>query len=321
MGRSIKKYVGKNGLIKLAEDPETDIVVMSIVGTAGLEATIAAIKKGKTIALASKEILVAAGNIIMRLAKKYGASILPLDSEHSAVFQCLEGRIQNQKSPFIPQVNKFVKRIILTASGGPFRKYLLKELKKVTVKEALAHPTWDMGPKITIDSASLMNKGLEVIEAHYLFGVPYEKIDVVVHPQSIIHSMVEFMDGSILAQMGLPDMRTPIQYALFYPERSLKPFGIIDFAEISSLTFEKPNYKKFPCLKLAFFAGKAGGTMPAVLTSANDAAVELFLNSKIKFADIPRVISRVMRAHKLIKNPSIDQILEVENWAREEALK
>lgn len=325
--KQVKKFRPKNvfiaekdnkGLLKLVEDPTTDIVVMSIVGTAGLEATIAAIKKGKTIALASKEILVAAGNIVMPLAKKYKAQILPLDSEHSAIFQCLQGSAGNK-----------IKRLILTASGGPFRNLSKNQLEKVSAKQALAHPTWNMGPKITIDSASLMNKGLEVIEAHHLFGVPYEKIEVVIHPQSIIHSMVEFVDGSILAQMGVPDMRTPIQYALTYPDRQKNHFGSVDFTKLKALTFEKPDMKKFPCLALAYKAGNAGGTMPAVLSAANDTAVEMFLKDKIKFTDIPKIVSKVMRNHsgethnyvsqQYISKPSLDQILEAEKWAREEA--
>jgi len=305
----------KNGLIRLAEDPGTDIIVMSIVGTAGLPATIAAIKMGKTIALASKEILVAAGDIVMPLAKKYGAQILPLDSEHSAVFQCLGTRVQGPGS----SKTEKIKRLILTASGGPFRKYSKKQLSRVTAKQALAHPTWSMGPKITINSATLMKKGLEVIEAHHLFGVPYEKIDVVVHPQSIIHSMVEFVDGSIIAQLGVPDMRTPIQYALTYPQRQPKLYGSVDLTETGKFTFEKPDTERFPCLQLAYKAGKTGGTLPAVMSAANDSAVDLFLNNKIRFTDIPKIIASVMRRHKLIKKPSLVEILEAEIWARAEA--
>ncbi|MCX5749981.1 MAG: 1-deoxy-D-xylulose-5-phosphate reductoisomerase [Candidatus Saganbacteria bacterium] len=322
----------EKGLIKIATDPGTDIVVMSIVGTAGLPATIAAIKKGKTILLASKEILVAAGDIVMPLAKKYRAKILPLDSEHSAVFQCLGGKseIRSTKSPstslgaseknskFKIQNNR-IKKIILTASGGPFRAYSKAQLKKVTAKQALAHPTWKMGPKITIDSATLMNKGLEVIEAHHLFGVPYDKIEVVVHPQSIIHSMVEFTDGSILAQMGAPDMRTPIQYALHYPDRAPKSFETIDISKAGQLTFEKPDADRFPCLKIAYQAGKTGGTMPAVMSAANDTAVEMFLKGKIRFTDIPKIVLSVMKKHEFIRKPSLAQILKAEKWARTEA--
>lgn len=299
---------GPDALIKLASDPRVDTVVMSIVGTAGLPATIAAIKKGKTIAIASKEVLVAAGDIVMPLARKYQAPLLPLDSEHSAIFQCLQGSAGNK-----------IKRLILTASGGPFRKYSKQQLEKVTARQALAHPTWNMGPKITIDCATMMNKGLEVIEAHHLFGVPYEKIEVVVHPQSIIHSMVEFEDGSVLAQMGVPDMRTAIQYALFYPERRPVDYGTIDLAKIGTFTFEKPDTDKFPCLKLAYEAGKKGGTMPAVLSAANDSAVEMFLNGRIKFTDIPKIVAVTMKKHKFIKRPSLKQILEAEKWARESA--
>ncbi|MFA5103646.1 MAG: 1-deoxy-D-xylulose-5-phosphate reductoisomerase [Candidatus Margulisiibacteriota bacterium] len=300
-----KILTGPGSLVKIAQDPAVDMLVMSIVGTAGLPATIAAIKKGKTIAIASKEILVAAGDVVMPLARKYEAPLLPLDSEHSAIFQCLQGSAGNK-----------IKRLILTASGGPFRKYSKKQLEKVTAKQALSHPTWNMGPKITIDCATLMNKGLEVIEAHHLFNVPYEKIDVVVHPQSIIHSMVEFEDGSVLAQMGVPDMRTAIQYALFYPKRQARNFGTLDFAKIGTFNFEKPDTDRFPCLKLAYEAGDIGGTMPAVLSAANDSAVELFLNGKIKFTDIPKIVRSTMKKHKLIKKPSLDQILSAEKWAR-----
>ena len=308
-GRRIKVLTAPDQLIKLATDPKADIVVMSIVGTAGLPATIAAIKKGKTIAIASKEILVAAGDIVMPLAMKHQAPLLPLDSEHSAIFQCLQGSAGNK-----------IKRLILTASGGPFRKYSKQQLEKVTARQALAHPTWNMGPTITIDCASLMNKGLEVIEAHHLFSVPYDKIEVVVHPQSIIHSMVEFEDGSVLAQMGVPDMRTAIQYALFYPERRPKSYGTLDLAKIGTFNFEKPDTDKFPCLKLAYEAGKKGGTMPAVLSAANDSAVEMFLSGRIKFTDISKIVSSTMKKHKFIKKPSLAQILQTEKWARAEAL-
>ena len=311
-------YLGHNdgeGLVKIAADTKTDIVVMAIVGTAGLAAVLAAIKKGKTIALASKEILVAAGDVVMAEAKKYKAQIMPLDSEHSAVFQCLQGQGARGKG------QADIKRIILTASGGPFRKYSKKQLSKVTAKQALKHPTWKMGPKITIDCATLMNKGLEVIEAHHLFGIPYEKIEVVVHPQSVIHSMVEFVDGSILAQIGVPDMRTAIQYALTYPNRQPRSYGSVDFAKIGELKFEKPDTDKFPCLRLAYKAGMTGGTLPAVLSAANDSAVELFLDNKIGFDDIPKIVSSTMRKHKLIKKPKLSQILEAEKWARLEARK
>ena len=301
---------GKSSLEKIASDKNVDIVVMAIVGTAGLKAVISAIRSQKTIALASKEILVAAGDIVMSLSKKYKAQILPIDSEHSAIFQCLECNRQNK-----------IRRIILTASGGPFKNYSKKQIDSVTAKQALAHPTWNMGPKITIDSSTLMNKGLEVIEAHHLFQVPYEKIEVVIHPQSIVHSMVEFEDGVILAQLGVPDMRTAIQYALFYPKRLQKNFGIVNLSEIKNLSFEKPDTEKFPCLDLAYYAGKKGGTAPAVLSAANDVAVELFLNNKIKFYDIPKIISKVLKNHRFIKTPTLEQILESEIWARNFARK
>jgi len=312
-----KVLSGSEALIKLATDPKADIIVMSIVGTPGLPATIAAIKKGKTVALASKEVLVAAGEIVMPLIKKHKAQFLPLDSEHSAIFQCLgtaNGRRQTADGP-----GKQIKRLILTASGGPFRKFTKQQLKKVTAKMALAHPTWTMGPKITVDCSTLMNKGLEVIEAHHLFGIPYDRIDVVVHPQSMIHSMVEFVDGSIIAQIGVPDMRTPIQYALTYPERHPNHFGCVDFAKLGSVTFEEPDTDRFPCLKIAYDAGRKGGTAPAVLSAANDTAVELFLKGKIGFTDIPKIVSSVLKKHRFIKKPTLAQVLEAEKWAREEA--
>ena len=314
-------YLGHNdgeGLVRIATDPKTDIVVMAIVGTAGLAAVLAAIKKRKTIALASKEILVAAGDVVMGAAKKYGTQILPLDSEHSAIFQCLQGQGDRKQGTVD---SKKIKRVVLTASGGPFRKYSRNQLSRVTAKQALKHPTWKMGPKITIDCATLMNKGLEVIEAHHLFGLPYEKIEVVVHPQSVIHSMVEFVDGSILAQIGVPDMRTAIQYALTYPDRQPRSYGSVDLAKIGELKFEKPDTGRFPCLKLAYKAGMTGGTLPAVLSAANDTAVELFLNAKIGFYDIPGIVSSVMKKHRLIKSPKLGQILEAEKWARLEARK
>lgn len=307
-GYRTKIYRDADGLIRLAEDPDTDIIVMSIIGTAGLQAAITAIKKGKTLALASKEILVAAGDILMPLAKKYRVKILPLDSEHSAIFQCLQGQNKDH-----------IKKIILTASGGPFRKFTRRQLRSVTAKQALAHPTWTMGPKITIDSATLMNKGLEVIEAHHLFGVPYENIEVVIHPQSMIHSMVEFIDGSVIAQIGVPDMRGPIQYALTYPNRQRGRHGSVDFLKMAPMTFERPDTRKFPCLDLAYKAGETGGTMPAVLSAANDIAVELFLGRRISFTDIPKIVAAVMKKHKPVKKPSLEQILSAEKWARQTA--
>jgi len=291
---------------EMASHPDVDIAVIALPGGAGLEPVVAAVKAGKKIALANKESLVTAGEIITRLAKESGAMILPVDSEHSAVWQCLEG----EKSK--------ASRIILTASGGPFRNYSKKELEKVTPEQALKHPSWKMGRKVTIDSATLMNKGLEVIEAHWLFNMPYEKIIVTVHPQSIIHSMVEFEDGAIKAQLSLPDMRLPIQYALTYPERlANEELPRIKWEELKKLDFKPPDTYKFPCLKLAREAGERGGTHPAVLCGAGEAAVELFLSRKIRFTDIPELVERVLNMHSGKENPSIEEIKAAEKWAQE----
>ncbi len=320
-----KFYGDESGLVEIARRPDVDIVVMAIVGTPGLLAAIEAIKCGKTIAIASKEILVAAGDIVMPLAKQHGALLLPLDSEHSAVFQCLQAL-----TPYPPLPKgegcpkggvREVKRIILTASGGPFRKLSKEQLKKVKAKDALKHPTWNMGAKITIDSATLMNKGLEVIEAHHLFGVPYEKIEVVIHPQSIIHSMVEFVDGSVLAQMGPPDMRLAIQYALTYPDRKPSQIKTLDFAALSGLTFEKPDNAKFPCLKIAYDTGKKGGVLPAVMSAANDAAVNAYLNAQIGFLDIPSLVLSAVKSFSKTKmfgqKLSLNNILEAEKYSQD----
>lgn len=297
---------GMEGLIEVASMDKVDTVVTSIVGMVGLRPTVAAIKKGKDIALANKETLVTAGKIIMELAKEHQINIYPVDSEHSAIFQCLQG-------------NKFaqVEKIILTASGGPFRGKRKEELKKVTLQDALDHPNWNMGKKITIDSATLMNKGLEVIEAKWLFNVSLDKIQVVVHPQSIIHSMVSYIDGSYIAQLGQPDMRVPIQYALTYPERSSSKFPRLDFHKLSQLTFEEPDLDSFRCLALAFEAIKIGGSMPTVLNAANEEAVQLFLDGRIDFVSIPDIIERTMEKHNLIQAPTLQDILDVENWTRE----
>jgi 1-deoxy-D-xylulose-5-phosphate reductoisomerase len=281
--------------------------VTSIVGIAGLIPTMEAIRHGKNIALANKETLVTAGSLVMKEALKYKVNILPVDSEHSAIFQCLMGNNKNQ-----------VAKIILTASGGPFRGKNKEELKNVSLAQALQHPNWKMGSKITIDSATLMNKGLEVIEAKWLFGVELDQIQVVVHPQSIIHSMVEYIDGSIVAQLGSPDMRIPIQMALTYPERKNNSFPRLNLFENNKLTFEQPDHEAFPCLSLAFEALKTGGTMPVVLNGANEAAVSLFMNNKISFADIPGIIEKVMGRHTVNINPSLDDIIEVDNWVRKE---
>lgn len=299
---------GMEGLKKVASINEVDTVVTSIVGIAGLIPTMEAIRKGKDIALANKETLVTAGAIVMEEAARHGVRILPVDSEHSAIFQCLMGN--NIKN---------VAKLILTASGGPFRGKNISELKGVTLSQALKHPNWSMGSKITIDSATLMNKGLEVIEAKWLFGMEIENIEVVIHPQSIIHSMVEYVDGSVVAQMGSPDMRIPIQFALTYPQRASGSFSKLNLLESGPLTFERPDCNAFPCLELAFNAMKAGGTMPAVLNAANEVAVSMFLNEKISFIEIPEIIQRVMSRHVVNIMPNLDDIIEVDRWARAEA--
>jgi len=301
-------WTGEEGLARLAGMEGADIVVNGVSGASGLIPTLAAIKAGKRLALANKESLVVAGELVMPLVKKHRAELIPVDSEHSAIFQCLKG-----------EPKRSVKRLILTASGGPFRKVGLRRLKHITPAHALRHPTWSMGRKITIDSATLMNKGLEVIEAHWLFGLRGEQIDVLIHPQSIIHSMVEFLDGAILAQASLPDMRLPIQYALTYPERLPSPITSCDLNKIKRLTFHPPNLVKFPCLRLAYEALKAGGTMPAVLNAANEVAAQAFLDERIGFHEIPKVIARAMRKHRVVAHPELEEILEADRWAREVA--
>ncbi len=294
-----------DGLVEICELEEVDVVLTAVVGMIGLVPTMAAIKAKKTIALANKETLVTAGEIIMREAKENNVKILPVDSEHSAIFQCLNG-----------EEKKYIEKVILTASGGPFRGKTKEELINVTKKEALKHPNWSMGQKISIDSSTLMNKGLEVIEAKWLFDVEVEDIDIVVHPQSIIHSMVSFTDSSVMAQMGCPDMRLPIEYALSYPQRSYTDFERLDLAKIATLTFEKPDIETFPCLELAFRALKLGGTYPVVLNSANEVLVNEFLNDKIGFYDIPYYIEKSLENHKNIINPKIEDILEVDKETR-----
>lgn len=305
---NIKVLSGINGLIEIAVHEKADFVLSAIVGAAGLLPTLAAIKRGKTIGLANKETLVIAGRIVTEEAKRSAVKIIPVDSEHSAVFQCLEKR-----NPFE------IKRIILTASGGPFRGRSKKELRHVKVKEALRHPNWRMGAKITVDSATLMNKGLEVIEARWLFDIPPERIDVVIHPESIIHSMVEFSDGTIIAQLSRPDMKAPIAYALSYPERLSDIVEPLDFETLRTLTFEKPDRESFPCLDLAYSAIKDGGTMPAVLNAANEIAVDAFLKERIGFTDIPSIIERVIEKHQKMPCDTIEEVLEADAWARQEA--
>lgn len=298
---------GEDGIHQLVTDPDVDTIVVAIVGAAGLLGTLAAVEAGKTVAVANKETLVMAGPLVMALAKKHGATILPVDSEHSAIFQLLQcGRTSE------------VERIVLTGSGGPFRGRTAKELVNVTVDEALKHPTWKMGPKITIDSATLMNKALEVIEARWLFGLPAEKIGVVIHPESIVHSFVEFRDGSVLAQLSPPDMRLPIQYALLYPERISGPARRLDWAGLRSLNFEKPDLDTFPALQLGYETARRGGTCGAVLNAANEAAVGRFLAGTLRFLDISRVCRSILDAHTFREQPTLAELLALDRWARQE---
>lgn len=302
-------YFGSEGLAKVSTHKDADTVVVAIPGSAGLIPTMEAIKLKKNIALASKEVLVAAGDLIMKEIAKKKIRLSPIDSEHSGLAQCLKGEDPSK-----------IKRVILTASGGPFLNLPKERFSKVTVSEALAHPKWSMGDKISIDSATLMNKGFEVIEAHHLFGLDYSKIDIVIHPQSVIHAMVEFIDGSIIAQMAAPDMRLPIQYALLDQERMANKFGLIDVASLGSLTFQPQDRDKFPCLELAYTAGKLGGTMPAVLNAANSEAVRLFLEKRIKFTDIPALVKQAMDKHFNTSEPTLDDILAADLWAKKEII-
>ena len=304
---NIKIVSGMEGLIELSVMEESEILVTAIVGMIGIRPTIEAIKAGKDIALANKETLVTAGHIIMPLAKEYQVAILPVDSEHSAIFQSLQGGQE-----------KALHKILLTASGGPFRQKTREELLNIQVEDALKHPNWEMGRKITIDSSTLVNKGLEVIEAKWLFDVSLDQIEVVVHPQSIIHSMVEYVDGAIIAQLGTPDMKLPIQYALYYPERRFLPGDRLDFAALSKLTFEKPDMETFYGLRLAFEAGKEGGSLPTVFNAANELAVSKFLERKIKYLEIPEIIEHCIQAHKTIADPSVDEILQTEQEVYEQ---
>lgn len=300
-----KVTYGEEGLIEVATAESADMVVTAIMGSRGLPATLAAIDAGKTIGLANKETLVTAGHIVMERAKQKGVSILPIDSEHSAVFQCLNG--ENRRS---------VKQITLTASGGSFRDRSREELEGVTVAEALNHPNWSMGAKITIDSATMVNKGLEVIEAKWLFDVTYDQIDVIIHPESIIHSYVEFSDHSIIAQLGMPDMRVPIQYALSYPERNVTPTNRLNLAEIGKLHFREMDFARYPCLRLAFDCGRLGLSAPTVFNAANEVAVARFLNGEITFLDIERILETVVSRHDVISTIDLQMIAEVDTWAR-----
>lgn len=297
----VQVLTGMDGLLAISVLPEADVVLTAIVGMIGIRPTIAAIEAGKDIALANKETLVTAGHIIMSLAKKHGVKILPVDSEHSAIFQSLNGEPKDK-----------IRQILLTASGGPFRGFTKEQLTNVKAADALKHPNWTMGRKITIDSATMVNKGLEVMEAGWLFHVPPEKITVVVQPQSIIHSMVEYVDGAVIAQLGVPDMKLPIQYALFYPDRRPMQENNIDFFKLGRITFEEPDMEVFTGLKLAYEAFRAGGSMPTVFNAANEKAVSLFLQDKIGFLDIPELIGACMQNHHVIANPTVEQILEAE---------
>jgi 1-deoxy-D-xylulose-5-phosphate reductoisomerase len=306
-GLRLEILCGEEGLTRVASYPTADVLVTAVSGSIGLTPTLEAIRQGKVIALANKETLVAAGSLVMAEARKFGAQIIPVDSEHSAIFQCLE------------QEGKAVSRLLVTASGGPFRGKKRQELSGVNKEVALRHPNWAMGAKITIDSATLMNKGLEVIEARWLFDLDWDKISVLVHPQSIVHSMVEYQDGSILAHLGQPDMRIPIQYALTYPNRrgnSLEKLNLVG----KTLTFEEPDLESFPALALAFEAGRRGGTLPAVMNAANEIAVQLFLADKLDFLTITHLVEKVMASHELINNPDLEQILQADAWAREKVL-
>lgn len=302
---------GEEGIIEVARYGDSEAVVTGIVGCAGLLPTIAAIEAGKDIALANKETLIAGGPVVNPLIKKHGVKLLPADSEHSAIFQCLQG---------VPQAG--LRRIILTASGGAFRDLPVEKLKEVTVADAITHPNWSMGKKITVDSATMMNKGLEVIEAHFLFGLDYNDIEIVIHPQSIIHSLIELQDTSVLAQLGWPDMRLPILYAMSWPERIYTNWQRLDLVKAGNLTFKEPDDQKYPCMSLAYAAGRAGGSMPAVLNAANEQAVALFLEEKIAFLDIPKVIELTCDRHQIDNRqyPTLEDIIESDRWARQEVI-
>ena len=312
LGTVAKVFSGEKGLIELATLPAADIVLIAIVGTAGLKPALAAIRAGKDIAVASKEILVMAGEIAMNEARKHGVRVLAVDSEHSAIFQCLDGKPSSS-----------VRKLWLTASGGPFRDknvWPKEKFHEISVECALKHPSWVMGRKVTLDSATLFNKGLEMIEARWLFDIEMARVGVVVHPQSIVHSMVEFVDGSLLAQLSTPDMCLPIQYALTYPERAASERVQTNFPKIGTLTFEEPDVERFPAIELARRAGEIGGTLPAVLNAANEIAVEAFVNRKINFPQITELVRRTMDAHKTVSHPTLEQILEADNWARHTAV-
>lgn len=304
-GKRFRLHTGIEGLCELVRRPEIDMVVVALAGMIALQPTLAAIEAGKTIALSTKEVLVGAGEYVMQRARAYGVPILPIDSEHSGAFQILHGRSVET-----------VERLILTASGGPFRQRPLETFEAITVQEALQHPNWRMGPKVTVDAATMMNKGLEVIEAHWLFGLPLERIEVLVHPQSIVHALVEFRDGSVLAQLSLPDMRLPIQYALLHPERVDTELPRLRLEQVRCLEFETPDLERYPCLRLAYEAARVGGTMPAVLNAANEVAVQLFLQERIPFTAIATLVEQTMQAHEP-REATLQAVLEADSWARD----
>lgn len=305
VGARVSLLMGMEGMCQIAALDEVDTVVVAMSGAVGILPTLAAIRRSRRIALANKETLVAAGDLVMKLAEENGAEIIPVDSEHSAIFQCLAGE------------SRFLRNLWLTASGGPFRDFNAEQLATVTVEMALQHPNWQMGPKITVDSATLMNKGLEVIEAHHLFGVDYDHIQVLVQKESVIHSMVELVDGSFLGHLGVADMRIPIQYALSYPERLNSPAAVLDFSQVGCIHFQKPDTQLFPLLNLAYQAGRQGGTLPAVMNAANETAVNSFLHHQIQFLDIAVLVEKVMYQQELISHPSLDQIFAADSWARQ----
>lgn len=309
-GTGVEVHSGLDGIVAMVQDPETDRVLNAIVGAAGLRGTWAALEAGKIVALANKETLVVAGPLVMELAKRRNASLLPVDSEHSAIFQALRAGARSE-----------VRRVVITSSGGPFRGKSRRELARVTPDEAMRHPTWRMGPKISVDSATLMNKALEVIEARWLFGLEPEQIDVVVHPESIVHSMVEFVDGSVLAQLSPPDMRLPIQYALTYPNRFAAPCPLLDLSKACSLTFEPPDRETFPCLELGFEVMRRGGTAGAALNAANEAAVARFLEGSIGFLEISRACRAALDHHTFDSRPTLDDLWKVDAWARQEVAR
>lgn len=306
----VKVFCGEESLCDVCEMDCVDIVLSCIVGIAGLKPAFRTVSCGTPLAIANKETLVVAGELIMRTAKEHNAPVIPVDSEHSAIFQCLAGEHFNP-----------VEKLIITASGGAFRTFTPEQLEKVTLKDALKHPNWSMGPKVTIDSASLMNKGLEVIEAKWLFGMPLEKIDVLVHPQSVIHSMVQFEDGSVKAQLGIPDMRLPIQYALTFPLRLQLPYPRLDFTQYGQFTFEKPNREMFPCLDMAYKASAAGGGMPCVMNAANEAAVKMFMEEKIKFTDIPRIIEHALATAPSVKPQTIEEYIALDAETKQRVMR